>query len=148
MLIFMAISALMYGQNTVVVFQKDGQTAMFSFEEKPVVTFSGSNLVLTTANTSVQYPIYLLRKIALATETLTAVKAVEKDEPQFRFQSGQLVIIGGEPRSVVRLYRLDGIEIGQYTLDKDGQASIPLQHLAAGIYIVKAKWLSFKFHKK
>mgnify|MGYP006873023709 FL=1 len=146
-LLFMAVSALMYGQNAVVVCQKDGQTAKFSFEEKPVVTFSGSNLLLTTANTSVQYPIYLLRKIALATENFTAVKAVEKDETQFRFQNGQLVIIGGEPRSVVRLYRLEGIESGQYTLDKDGQVSIPLQHLAAGIYVVKANQLSFKFRK-
>ena len=40
-------------ENAIVVYQKDGQVAKFAFSEKPVVTYSGNDLVLTTKEKNV-----------------------------------------------------------------------------------------------
>ena len=135
-------------QNAIVVYQKDGTVAKFSFMEKPVVTYSGSDLVMTTSKTSVQYPIYLLQKIGFdVDDIINTVDEVKLPQTQFSFRGSTLTVKGGEPGSVVSLYTIKGTMAGQYRLDGNGCATIPLQNLGKGLYIVKTKQLSFKFHK-
>ena len=138
-------------QNAIAVYQKDGQIVKFAFTENPVVTYSGNDVVLTTTKTTVQYPIYMLQKIAFDVEvTATDVKELEQDAKpamQFRFEGGMLVITGGEAGSTVSLYSLSGVMEGQYRLDSDGRATIPLQQLGKSLYIVKNNRVTFKFRK-
>lgn len=136
-------------QNTIVIHQKDGTVAMFKFSEKPVVTYVGNDLVLTTTETSVQYPIYLLQKMDfdINLDELTAVESVKKNEGQFLFRDGALCISGGIPGSTVFIYNLAGMKKAQYRLDGDGNASIPLKGLSKDVYIVKTDCFTFKFKK-
>ena len=46
-----------------VLTKKDGGIETFDFADKPVVTYSGNDLVITTAKTRVQFPIYLLKDL-------------------------------------------------------------------------------------
>ena len=46
MLLVASLASGVWAQNTVVVYQKNGQTAKFGFTEKPVVTYSDNELVL------------------------------------------------------------------------------------------------------
>ena len=55
--LLLAISMIAHAQNTIAIYQKDGKVAKFAFTEKPVITYADNNLVLTTSQTSVQYPI-------------------------------------------------------------------------------------------
>ena len=139
-----------YAQNAVAIHQKDGQVATFAFTEKPVVTYNGSNLVLTTTKTTVQYPIYLLKKLVFDvewTESVNKIEHVQTSDMLFRFHDGILSIMGGQPSSIVTLHNIKGQKMGQYRLDADGCATIPTQSLGKGLYIVKTKSLSFKFGK-
>ena len=135
-------------QNAIAIYQKDGKVAKFSFTEKPVITYSGNELVLTTTKTTVQYPVALLQKIAVdvSDELFTDVKEVQS-EAQFCFQGGTLSISGGEPGSAVFIYDISGIEVGQYKLDSKGCATLSLQHLESKLYIVKTTRFTFKFRK-
>ena len=140
----------MWAQNAVAIHQVDGQVATFAFTEKPVVTYSGNNLVLTTTNTSVQYPIYMLKKIDfdVSFDDLTGIESVEKKaDAQFRFQDGMISVVGGESGSQVFLYSMSGTKVGQYRLDGSGHIDIPVQHLSKGIYIIQTKHFTFKFRK-
>ncbi len=140
----------MWAQNAVAIHQVDGQVATFAFTEKPVVTYSGNNLVLTTTNTSVQYPIYMLKKIDfdVSFDDLTGIESVEKKaDAQFRFQDGMISVVGGESGSQVFLYSMSGTKVGQYRLDGSGHIDIPVQHLSKGIYIIRTKHFTFKFRK-
>lgn len=140
-------SMTMYGQNAVAVYQQDGTVAKFGFDEKPVVTYSGSDLVLTTTKTTVSYPIYLLKKIAFDEDwDATDVKAPTKDAT-FRFRDGSIVISGGEPGTKAYLYNIKGVKVGEYRLDDRGCATIPTQGLGKELHIVKTKTVSFKFKK-
>ena len=135
-------------QNAVEIYQIDGKVTTFAFSEKPVVTYSGSDLVMTTTKTVVQYPIYLLKKISFDVELDDAdvVKDVKADE-QFSFRGGTITVMGGEPNSQVYIFNIQGMKAGQYKLDDQGNASIPVSGLASGIYVLKTERFSFKFRK-
>ena len=135
-------------QNAIAVYQKDGTVAKFAFTEKPVVTYSGSDLVMTTSKTSVQYPIYLLQKIGFdVDDIINTVDEVKLPQTQFSIRDGILTVRGGEAGSAVSLYTFNGMMVGQYRLDSDGCATIPLQSLGKSLYIVKNKQFSFKFRR-
>lgn len=136
-------------QNAVAIYQVDGQVATFAFEEKPVVTYSGSELVLTTTATSVQYPIYKLKKMEFTFDwdDPDAIEKVKEADTQFCFRGEQLTIGGGKSGSYVYLYNLKGVKVAQYRLDQNGCASIPMHTLPQDVYIVKTKGFTFKFRK-
>ena len=89
-----------WAQNTIVVCQNDGTMARFAFTENPRVTYSASELVMTTNKTSVQYPINRLMKIYFdVDENSNGIKDVEASQPedvQFSFRDGALVVSGGK----------------------------------------------------
>ncbi len=149
-LLLLGFTIGVWAQNTVVIYQKDGQVATFAFTEKPVVTYSGNNLVITTENTSVQYPVSMLHKLEfdIRLSIPTGIDdAKEKRVGQFSFSGGQLLISGGEAGSEVSIYTLRGAKAAQYRLDSNGSASIPLQGLGKAVYVVRTKGFTFKFHK-
>lgn len=132
-----------------VLWRKDGQIAKFGFMEKPVITYSGSDLILTTTKTTVQYPIYMLKKIVFDVENVVNdIEDLEvKSKSLFSFKDETLFIKDGEPNSPVYLYDLKGMKVDELRLDPDGRAIIPLQNLGKSLYIVKNKGISFKFRK-
>ena len=136
--------------NTIVVCQKDGTVARFAFTEKPVVTYSAGELMMTTNKTSVQYPINRLLKIYFDVAEVPDgidVEVTQPEDVQFAFRDGALVVSGGEAGAIVNLYRLDGVSAGQFRLDGNGSVTIPTGSLSKGLYIVKTKQVSFKFRK-
>ena len=139
-----------WAQNTIVVCQNDGTMARFAFTEKPVVTYSAGELVMTTNKTSVQYPINRLLKIYFDVAEVPDgidVEVTQPEDVQFAFRDGALVVSGGEAGAIVNLYRLDGVSAGQFRLDGNGTVTIPTGTLSKGLYIVKTKQVSFKFRK-
>ena len=49
--------AVLFAQNTVTIHQKDGQTVSYGFSVKPVITYTDNDLVITTENAEMQYPL-------------------------------------------------------------------------------------------
>jgi len=47
-----------------VILKKDGAVVTIDLADKPKVTYSGNELVLTTTKTTMQLPVYLLQKIS------------------------------------------------------------------------------------
>lgn len=85
MLLTIATMAV-WAQNAIAIYQKDGKVARFAFSEKPVMTYSGADLVMTTTKTSVHYPLNMLKTLIFEDEmTMTVdVKEVEvKSSVQF-----------------------------------------------------------------
>ncbi|MBO4500285.1 MAG: hypothetical protein J5732_08570, partial [Bacteroidaceae bacterium] len=60
-LLLLLLSALaimpIAAQNTLTIHQKDGQQFSFGFSEKPVITYTENEMVLTTTRTTVKYPL-------------------------------------------------------------------------------------------
>lgn len=147
LLLFLTIGSMAYAQNAIAVHKHDGQVIKFAFSEKPVITYSEDQLVISTTQTVVQYPIYALKKISLEVDMRpTEIEEVRADE-QFYFDGETLVVSDGAPHSMVYIYDLAGIKMGQYPLTEQGNATISLQGWGKSIYIVKTEKSTFKFSK-
>ena len=147
-LLLTLVSSASCAQNAVAIQEVDGKVVKFAFSEKPVVTYSGNTLVVSTAKTMVEYPLYRLKKLYFDTgsQLVNAIEEVKADA-RFRFSDGCLLISGGQPGSPVQIHTVLGLTVGRYRLDASGNASIPLQGLGSGIYIVKTNMFAFKFRK-
>ena len=66
----------MFGQNTLTIFQKDGQQFSYGFIDKPVISYTDNDLVLKTSKTEVQYPLSSLAKFTF-TDVQTSVVPVD-----------------------------------------------------------------------
>ena len=97
-------------QNAVAIQEVDGKVVKFAFSEKPVVTYSGNTLVVSTAKTMVEYPLYRLKKLYFDTgsQLVNAIEEVKADA-RFRFSDGCLLISGGQPGSPVQIHTVLGL---------------------------------------
>lgn len=140
-----------WAQNAIAVWQSDGTVAKFAFTEKPVVTYSANELVMTTTKTSVRYPINRLQKVVFDVDenvnSVEDVKSLPSGDVKFSFRDGSLVVSGGNAGAIVNLYQFNGVFAGQFRLDGDGSVAIPTSNLSRGVYIVNTQKMSFKFYK-
>ena len=143
--LWVTLSAFATEQNVVAIYQTDGQKALFAFADQPEVTYTTTDLVLTTTKTTVQYPISQLKKIQFEmAEMPEGIDELEEDK-RFSFRDGSIVIEGGEPNSLVNIYSVSGALTAQYRLDGNGDAVIPTQGLSGTAYIFANGSITFKF---
>ena len=143
--LWVTLSAFATEQNVVAIYQTDGQKALFAFADQPEVTYTTTDLVLTTTKTTVQYPISQLKKIQFEmAEMPEGIDELEEDK-RFSFRDGSIVIEGGVPNSLVTIYTVSGALTAQYRLDGNGDAVIPTQGLRGNTYIFANGSITFKF---
>lgn len=149
----MTTSVALRSQNVMVVHLKTGMVAELAFKLKPVITFTDTDVVLTTQvngkTVSVNYPLEKLTKFTFVTKDLTAVDQVEEERNvQFLIEDYTVTITGAKPEIVVRLIASDGKQLGAYKTDKDGSVSFSIAELAAGTYIIASQDITFKILKQ
>ena len=132
-------------QNVVAIYPLQGEVALFAFADQPEVTYTATDLVLTTTQTSVQYPINNLRKVAF--EQADMPEGIDEIEvtKQFAFRDGQIIIEGGTPNALVNVYTIQGALVSQYRLDDDGNGTISTTGLNGAAYILTTGSITFKF---
>lgn len=130
------------------LWQKDGTKIGYAFSEKPVITYTGSDLVITTTHAAVHYPLALLSRLTLELDGLPeGIAAPTISEVKFSITPQGVEILGEEPGSSYRLYNLEGRTFANGRIDAAGRAFIPLADLSKGTYIVKTHSASFKILK-
>lgn len=131
-------------QNVVAIYPVQGERVLFSFASNPELSFTATELVITTAGTSVQYAINQLRSVKFEkAEIAEGIDEIEVPE-HFLFRDGSIVIEHGTPGSKVNIYNVQGMLVSQYSLDGEGNAAISTQGMT-GVYIVTNERFTFKF---
>lgn len=133
-------------QNAIVVHQVDGSATAFAFSEQPVITYNKEDLVLTTKNITVQYPLAMLRKIAVEgqADIITSIEDTPIVDYSFTFTNEGTSVQGEEPGTPFYVFDTKGMKIAQGNIDAQGKANIPTTTLSPGIYIIKTQSTSFK----
>lgn len=136
-------------QNTLTIYQKDGQQFSFGFDEKPVITYSDTLLVLKTTNTVVQYPLLSLLKLSFS-DVETSVVTVQNQTitPQLQLEYFFLSITGAKPGIIISVISADGKVLHTYKTDSDGYVSFSIADLPEGVYIIKSESLTCKILKR
>ena len=138
-------------QNTLTIHQKDGQQFSYGFGEKPVVTFTDNDLIVTTANENVKLTLALtsVEKFTFDSNE-TAVNDI-KDNAQkasISLDEYSVYIANVKENAVVSLSSADGKQLQAFKADADGTVSFSIADLPNGTYIISSENLSVKIQKK
>lgn len=143
--LLMAMISTAEEQDVISIYRTDGQVAMFAFADRPEVTYTATDLVLTTTQTTVQYPIAQLKKVQFEKADIGEGLDELFADGRFSFHDGVIEIHGGKPNSTVKIFTVLGTLTAQYPLDGNGEGVIPTQSLRGTTYIVTTGSFSFKF---
>ena len=138
-----------FSQNTLTIHQKDGQQFSFGFDDKPVITYTDTDLVLKTTKTEVMYPLASLSKFTL-TDVEDAVISIKQDgnTAKLELDSYMVSITGAKAGIAVTLIGPDGKTVGTYKTDSEGSVSFSIADLPQGLYIINSENLICKIQKK
>ena len=139
----------MAAQNTLNVFEKDGQIFSFGFEEKPVVTFTDNELVVTSGGAEARFQLVEIAKFTFDDEG-TAVEGIKDDVRKAAISLDEYTVslTGAKPETVVRLIASDGKQLQSYKTDKEGSVQFSIAELLAGTYVISSESLSVTILKK
>ena len=123
----------MWADTALFVHPKTGGVLEIAFSEKPVVTYSEGNLIITAAEASVTYPLSNMDKFTFGEvdDQVTRITAPVDMAPQPTY-----------------IYSIDGKLMRTLKPSEDGTTSASLEGLPAGTYVIKNGKTSYKVLKK
>ena len=132
-LLTLFVCSAIWADTALFVHQKSGGVLEIAFSEKPVVTYSDGNVVITASEASVIYPISDLDKFTFGEvdDQVTRITAPVDIAPQPTF-----------------IYGIDGKLTRTYKPNADGTTSTSLEGLPAGTYVIKNGQTSYKVLKR
>jgi hypothetical protein len=126
-----------------------GGKISFTLSANPEITFVGQTMQVVSATGAQNFEIVNVAQYYF--ETLSSgIKELQQGELRIsQWGNEQLIIDGVLPSSAVRLYSIDGKEIDSNVTISDGKATVFLQSLPKGVYIISAnKSQNIKFNKR
>ena len=135
--------------SNLVVWSKDGTIVAYKLAEKPRVTFTGSELIITSQGVEV---IYLLENLARFTyeedDVITAITNLQTEESPFKLNGETLLFPALKANSTVSIYSLNGTLVFKKSICQNGEYAFPLSNLNAGVYLVNVNGLTYKITKR
>lgn len=129
--------------NYVVVSAEGADVAEFAIGESPKVTFTASDLVITSGSTTVSYP--LTKKVTFRFSDTSGITDADSPAASFRLDGEILCASGLDADEIVEVYDLRGIRVAA-SRATNGEARIDLAAIN-GIIIVKTNDTTFKLAK-
>lgn len=118
------------------------------FSENPKLTHENEYVVLSTTRAEIRYRTKEINKVYVYNSDKTGIDGVLKEQGKMRVNRDNITFQGFSPLEFVKVFNVDGIEIGTYHVGTDGQLRINLSELNKGINIIKTKNQSLKVIKK
>ena len=73
------------------VHSKDGSNVLFALEEKPKITFTDVDLIITTKGVEVSYPLKDMVRIAYENKEVTSIKKLHDDKASFTLDGESII---------------------------------------------------------
>jgi len=150
LLLLAAVAAApLFSQNTLTIHQKDGQQFSFGFEDKPVVSFTDTDLIVKTTKTELTYALSSVSKFTFD-DIEDAVISIKGDAAKavITLDSYTVSITGAKADITVRLTSSDGKLLQSYKTTQDGSLTFSIAELPQGTYIISSESLTCKILKK
>lgn len=146
-LTLMLVSLAAWAEAGFCVVTNGGYTVGYVFTDEPVWTFEGENLVITTVEGSVEYPMSEVAQIVFGDNApVSGLTEVSVDE-LIRVNHDGVELAGFAANTVVSVYNLQGQQVATYRTGEAGSLNLSLDGLDQGIYIIKANKSTIKIKK-
>ena len=134
--------------NSLVVWAKDGTKVAYALADKPKVTFTGTDLVITSNGIEVNYALENMVRFTYEDFSQTGITNLKNGEISFKLNGEALLFPSLKANSTVSVYSANGTLVFKKTVSKDGEYSFPISNLKAGVYMVNVNGLTYKIVKR
>ena len=147
--LLLPLSAMADTVECLVLTESNGTVSKFALAEAPVVTYSGSDLVVSCSGQTMTVGLEGLKLSfgEMETTRIETVKDGVKDADRLQFSFGEASFEGLTPGALVSVNSIDGKMVTKVKADQDGRASVSLMSLPNGVYVLRTPSKSFKVKK-
>ena len=131
-----------------VVWAKDGTKVAYALDDKPKVTFSETDLIITAKGVEVNYTLENMARFTYESSDNTAIRDLKTDKVSFKLEGESLLFPALSANSTVSLHALNGTLVFSKTVTESGEYSFPLSSLNSGVYLVTVNGLTYKIVKR
>lgn len=148
LLLFLQGHALFAQSQRLVVWLKSGEKIYYELEENPKTTFEGTDIVITTSNLSVNYPLKDVFRYTYELQ-VSGIENANKTKPVHISQKdNNLVFDNLKSGTQIQLFATDGKLLKSMAADGRQTIAISLDLYPSGVYIVKAGSVTYKMMKR
>lgn len=134
--------------NSLIVWAKNGTKVAYALTEKPTVTFTKTDMVITANGVVVNYALENMARFTYEGSGMSAITNLQTDEQAVRLDGEYLLFPSLQPNSAVSVYAPNGVVVFQKTIRQSGEYALPLSSLNAGVYVVNVNGLTYKIVKR
>lgn len=124
-----------------------GKQVVCLLEERPVVTFTNEEVVITTHMHEVRYQSTDVLKFTYVNVEEDGIHSPQFDQELIRLDGNNLSLYGLASDSPVSVYTADGVLVASVKADKRGTVSVVLPEQSGKVYVVKTSAANFKISK-
>lgn len=146
--LFLASSAMAEEKTTLVVCAKDGSKVAYALSEKPVVTFTETDLVVKTQSIEVNYPFDKMARLIYEYEGLDDKVDLLTDSQAMINKGDYLLFPELKSGDSVIIYSSNGVLVADKKIGADGEYVFPLNEVPIGIYFVNVNDVTYKILKR
>ena len=129
------------------VFTKDGSKVLYALEEKPKITFTDTELVITTKGVEIAYALSDMNLLTYENGETSNITNLY-DDASFKLDGESIVFSKLKANDIVSLYSINGTLVFKKKVSQDGEYGVSLNNIETGVYIVKVNSLTYKIMKK
>ncbi len=135
--------------NALLVWTKSGEKVSYLLSDRPVVSYSGDDLLLTTTEVSVAYPLGDLHKFTFDESSTTGIgDAIEDVSSSMEYRDNTLFFTSLNSGSMVWIYSTSGHLMDSGKADANGALTFSVSTYEKGMYILKTETLTYKIIKQ
>ena len=129
------------------VWTKDGTKVLYSLLENPKITFTATDVIITTNSVDITYALENMLRFTYETHEPSIINDVILENTSFTYDGESLFFSSLPSNSVISIHTLNGLLIYKKTICHDCYL-LPLSNLSAGVYLVSVNGLTYKIAKK
>ncbi|MBO4531027.1 MAG: T9SS type A sorting domain-containing protein [Paludibacteraceae bacterium] len=152
LLLLLALALAANAQVLIVEQKQEGsqETKKVSYDlgDNPVLTYSGTNLVVKTNIASAEFPLGKVAKYYFAESDPTGVVTTQGKMGYLFVTEEGVRMVGFEPSIQVKLYTISGQFIQEYKTSEEGSLEINLNGHPQGVYLIQLNTTTIKVIKK
>lgn len=130
-----------------VVWQKDGSKVSYKLDEEPITTFTTTDLVITTKTATINYPLPTIYRYSYEGVS-SGVDDAKADGISISHDGNKIIVKGLASGKTAAVYSVDGIQLQAKCSNGSDRLVLSLNQLPAGVYVIKADEITYKFTKK
>lgn len=120
-----------------VVSTKEGNRVGYSLREEPILSFTDSDLVITTTNVDINYPLSDIAQITYGDDVVSGIVNLYMDKQNLRIESENIILTCLNEYDHITIFSLNGELIFEKYLQESSKYQIPLSQFPKGVYIIK-----------